>query len=345
MKKLILIILLVQSYTVFSQGKLKSVTVTDSFKCYDFSEEALHFYFDLPEVKNSQYTYHFRYKKSAQIIDIYSNDTLNFKGFIMNVAVQNKHKKKNQYKYIYFFEKVALKDSIAENAGKIMLNKVWNSTYSKEFEKSVIHNLLSESLSLSENLSFNLKKIKEYQSRKHGCVRQHPLNKETANIKSAVHQLDSLIDSQEDFFNNFKNKLKKGRSYDFGFYSYYIKTEKELKAWNDAKPIRNYLLSMKPQIDNSLKEQLDKLYNEEKFNGSGYTITFSKKGRLKSLKSNHETFISRLFNKNTRKDYREAKKLLKQVNLGNLELRYGFERIISFYAKGQGYSIFDYNLY
>ncbi|MUV05420.1 hypothetical protein GN157_17030 [Flavobacterium rakeshii] len=258
----------------------------------------------------------------------------------MNVAAQIKNRKGYDYNYDYCFEKLQLKDSIATSAGKLILNKIYSSPNSNDIEQWE-HNWLDCGRS-----HFNLKQVDEYKTKKYSCYTQQPSTvKDIANIKSAISQLDSTINSQEDFFSNFRNKLEKGKSYYLGFSIMYKMSEKETQQLEENKPQREYLFSMKEQIDNSLKEQLYEIYDGAYFNECycNYTFSFSKKGKLKSLKANHENFISRLFNKDKRKHYKEAKKLLKKLNLSDLKLRHGFTRSIHFYEKG--YNIHDYTIY
>lgn len=90
MKILFLILTLFYLANLFGQENTLRKVVYDTNYTWrnSTSSEIDSFYYNLPVIKNSKYTTHFRIKLTGQLIDFFSNDNKSFKGILTNKITQ-----------------------------------------------------------------------------------------------------------------------------------------------------------------------------------------------------------------------------------------------------------------
>ncbi|SEM31418.1 hypothetical protein SAMN04488008_1153 [Maribacter orientalis] len=292
------------------------------------------FYFDLEPLEHSEKTYHFRYIKSGQIIELYSDDAKRFNGQIVNFIQETKEVKtdygRDNEPTNYVFEKIMIPEIDASKIGQFML-------------ASKSHKIPTDSLINDWNfnwldcgiIKFNHKVDKEISNATFTCAHNQndsvPFVSEIKTLKDTIAQTFQL----KKVFDKFTDKLPKGESYIIdGWISMYKLSEKQLEWWENSKPIREYQKTIKDTIDNYLESELNRLIpnssNLDCFDE--FRLTFNKNGKLKSMVVNMG-FWERLFDKDYKRCRRILKKAFREIRIDFIDPKYAFSRDLHFGRK------------
>ena len=318
-----------------SQNKFQRINLNDKLSWNNSTRDARNeYYFGLKSVSTSKNQYHFRYQNSNQIIDLYSDNGVNFKGKIINTAQENREIKTNygtdSKAFNYIYETEEIQKSAATKAGKFILS---TESYSIPTD-SLIKNWNFNWLDCS-GIDIDYKVKSKLFTKSYSC----PWNqKDSTNY---VIELKTLMDTLNEFLNvknsysQFKNRLPKGKSYTVnGWINMYVMTDKEHEAWKKSEPIRNFQKSIKDTIDNYLEMELNRLIpnSTELKCYDEYRLTFSKNGRLKKM----DVDLG-FWEKFTDKDYKACKRILKRafrkIRIDFIDPKYTFQRDLVFGQK------------
>ena len=321
MKRIIVFFLFLYSFTGLCQKQLQKTSIVEKYWRYDFSEDALNFYFGLKHIKDSPYKYSFRYKQLNRVYNLYSNDTVNFHGTVLNTIVHYNYPDKINHKGEYIYNVMSIEDSIATKAAKIILdNNLFNIPGSKDIEE------WNPNWLDCPGAGFVLKKNTLTKETYYRCPGGQSKNDipEINSITKSIKELNAILDKRNSY-SSFKNQLEKGEHYYTGLNVLYIMPDKQVQRWKDSKPMRVYLKMRQDEINIALQEQIERLY-EEKFDCTynTYMVIFSKKGKLKYIETDE------FFDSDDRKCFRIIKRILKKVDLSKLSLQYGFIRNLNF---------------
>lgn len=128
MKRITLILIfLITSLLSAQQGLTKVALGKDFTARNDVSDSIETTYLNLPETSKSPYKYYFRYRKVGQIVDIFSNDSLTFKGSILNKIIGLKPAKLDGYNSAlpeyYSYETVEIDENDASEIGRLIIKE------------------------------------------------------------------------------------------------------------------------------------------------------------------------------------------------------------------------------
>jgi hypothetical protein len=88
MKYLIVIITLVITINSFGQNDLKKIDLNEKYSWRNHSQDELNeYYFGLKPIKESKVKYLIRFQKDGQIVDLYSNNGIDFSGQLIRVCL------------------------------------------------------------------------------------------------------------------------------------------------------------------------------------------------------------------------------------------------------------------
>ena len=336
-KSFILFIFLI-SLNLFGQKGLTKIDIDNNYELNDnSSDDFVKYYFKLINIKNSNYKIHFRYLKNSQVIDIYSNDNINFDGEILNYLTEQKSIKGSDHtttpnKYVY--EILKLDEKTSNQIGKDILNSNLQEIPDSKEIKNWSQNWLD-----CGSISFILKINSKITEKNFSCPwQQNDSINYVKSLKLIYNRIDNN-DSIKNKFDEFKNKLEKGKSYSNGFLQMYFFTYKESESWKLNKPKRDYLKTIKDTITN----YLDFKVNETITNTNGldcfedYHLFFSEKGKLLEIK------IQGKLDKEERKCIKIIKNRLKNIKIDFVETKYSFERVLHFYNNKP--SVYDNTIY
>ncbi|WGF94039.1 hypothetical protein [Aequorivita marisscotiae] len=336
MKLKLTIIILIISFNLFGQSNLKKVDLNENYSWQNHSEEEINeYYFGLKPITKSVTKYHFRYIKTGQIIDLTSNDGIEFTGQLINETTEYKSikteygndSKANNYVY-------EIKEINKTNSTKVGQYIIKQKTYLIPTD-SLISNWSFDWLDCF-GIGLNYKVNNKIYLKSYTCPwNQIDTLKYVSQIKNTYKYINQTLDLEKEY-SKFTNKLEKGKSYSKDSYTMmYIMTDKENEGWRKGKPIRDYKKSIKDTIDNYLETKLNQLIpNSTELNCyDDYSLTFSKRGKLKSMKVDMG-FWERLFDKDYKKCKRILKKAFKEIKIDFVDPKYEFNRELSFGQKG-----------
>lgn len=338
-KSFFILIVLFLSYNFYGQNDLKKVDIDENYNLNEKSSDVFerHF-FNLIDINTTNYKTYFRYKKDTQVIDVFSNDNINFKGRILNHLIEEKTINDKGYstskpvKYVY--EIVELDDETANTIGKSILNsKIQDIPDYKEIEN------WNQFWLDCGAISFIIKIDSKITDKSYSCPwQQNDSIKYVSLLKSLYNSIDNNK-GIKNIFEEFKNKLEKGKSYSNGFISMYLFTKEESKIWNVNKYKREYLESIKDTISKFLEIKVNEtLKKPNELNCfDDYQLFFSAKGKLINVK------IHGKLDKDERKCIRLIKKSFKNIKVNFIDPKYPFKRILSFYNNYK--SIYDDTIY
>lgn len=321
------LLLLLLTPCVFAQEtSLQSKTI-DTLK--RTSEAYSKFYFGLEPIKTSENAVHIRFYGSKQFVDLYSDDGVNFEGFVLNKAIQYSYgdKKKTIRNSTYFFEYLLID---AENAKKI-------SQWLLEKQFVLVERFPGpEWLYLHcDNTHFEFKYNKIYKEQFYHCPWRQKDSIGLAHIitnnHDSIHQLLKL----DSLYNQFQSKLPKGFSYSSdGYGAIYLYTEKQTELWKKGQPIRDYLDSITPMVKSHVESELLK-YNTDFACYDEYYLYFSENGKCKkisipdyvkpTLKSSLGLSDYLEDKKELRKCLKKIKQVVKPIDLGFINSNYPFQ--------------------
>jgi len=292
------------------------------------------YYFGLESINSSKSKYHFRYEKSSQIIDLYSENGINFKGQIINYIQENKEIKteygRESKAYNYLFEVSKIREDNASKSGQLIIKE---QSYSIPTD-SLIANWNFGWLDCG-SIRFEYK-IKSKIHRKIYTCPQNQLDSikfvtEVKTLKDTIALILNLNKSKD----SFQNKIPKGKSYTIdGWINMYKLTDKQIAYRKETEPIRDYQKSIKDTIDNYLERELNRLIpNSTDLDCfDDYRLTFKKNGRLKSMKVDMG-FWERIFDKDYQKCRKILKKSFRNITIDFVDPKYVFYRNLSFGGK------------
>lgn len=323
------------SISSFSQQEFERKKLNDKYSWNNSTQdERNEYYFGIKPVKSSKSEYHFRYKKSNQIIDLQSENGINFKGQIINLIQENKEVKtdygKDSRAFNYIFERKEIPSSEASKAGQLILNQ---KSYSIPTD-SLINNWSFSWMDCGA-IKFDYKVKTNFYQKTYTCARNQKDSLEfVIEIKKLTDSLSQILELKKSY-DDFNSRLPKGKYYTIGgWIIMYIMTEKQSEGWRNGKPIRDYKKSIKDTIDNYLELKLNELIpNSTELNCyDDYSLTFSKKGKLKSMKVNMG-FLERMFDNDYKKCRRILKKAFRKIKIDFIDPKYEFYRNLRFGQK------------
>ena len=338
-RNLFILFILLITVNLFGQNGLKKIDIDENYKLNESSSDNfVKYYFKLIDLKTSNYKTHLRYLKNSQVIDIYSNDDITFEGELLNYITEQKNIKVNDYnsttpnKYVY--EILKLNNKTANDIGSCILKsniqEIPNYTEIKNWNRNWLD---------CDGISFILKINSKINEKEFTCPsQQNDSIKYVKSLKELYNKIDNN-DSIKYRFDEFKNRLEKGKTYSNGFVQMYLFTSKESEFWNSNKPEREYLKSIKDTITNFLDVKANELFIETNDIDcfEDYHLFYSEKGKLVKVK------IQGKLDKEERKCIKLIKKRLKNLKIDFVEPKYSFERVLSFYNKKV--SIYDNTIY
>ena len=319
-----------------SQSNFERKILNDEYSWNNSSQnERNKYYFGIDSLNLSTSEYHFRYEKSSQIIDLYSDNGIDFKGQIINIIQENKTVKtdygKDSRAFNYLFERKEISNSEATKAGQLILSE--KSYYIPT--DSLINNW-SFGWTDCGAITFDYKVKTSFHHKSYTCAKNQKDSLDfVIKIKKTTDSLQGILDLKK-AYDNFKSRLPKGKSYTIdGWINMYIMTDKQSEGWRNGKPIRDYKKSIKDTIDNYLEFKLNELIpNSTELNCyDDYSLTFSKKGKLKNMKVDMG-FWERLSDKDYKKCKRILKKAFREIKIDFVDPKYEFSRELSFGQKG-----------
>jgi hypothetical protein len=335
LKTLLSLFALFFTFQATAQSEFQRKNLNDEYSWNNSTrEERNEYYFNLKPINSSKSLYHFRYQKSNQIVDLFSENGIEFNGQILNIVQENKDVKTNygtdSKAYNYLFEPKVIRDSIATRAGQYILN---TKAYTIPTD-TLIKNWNSNWLDCN-GIDFNYKVKATIYTKSYSC----PWNQidsvaHVIELKTLRDTLNEIIDLEKSY-SFFKDQLPKGKSYTVnGWINMYIMTDKEYDSWKKAKPIRDFQKSIKDTIDDYLKTELNRLIpnSKELKCYDDYWLTFSKKGRLTKMNVNMG-FWERLADKDYKKCRRILKKAFRKIRIDFIDPKYTFYRGLTFGQK------------
>jgi len=317
MKFTIFIFVIIININLFSQNNLLPADLD-----FDFNQST---------IQNSESRIHIRFKKDCQIVDLQSNNGTDFTGTLLNIIIELK-KTKVDYeidlgpdKYIY--EKLRLKDKLASKIGSQLLSERVFEIPTDTLIKDWNFNWLD-----CGSIYFNFKIDNSFSSTVYTC----PWNQNDSviyvkSIKITYDSITAILDLKSKF-SDFKNKLEKGKYYSNGFWTTYVMSDKQSKRWEDSKPQRDYLNSIKDTITNYLNFRLNELiknpFDLDCFDE--YYLTFSKNGKLKKV-----SIADTDFDRESKMEFKKCKQFIqsifRDIAIDFVDPKYEFTRKMGFW--------------
>lgn len=314
---------------------MNKVDLDENYSWQNHSEEEINkYYFGLKPINDSDNKYHFRYIKTGQIIDLISNDGIEFSGQLTNVITEYKSiktefgKESKAKNYVYEIKK--LDKTISTKVGKYILKQ---KTYSIPADTLISNWNFGWFDCFGISLNYKLKD--KFHLTSYTCPwNQLDSIKYVTQIKNTYKFINHTLELENEY-SKFTSKLEKGKSYSKDSYTMmYLLTDKENKLRKKGKPQRDYLKSIKDTIDNYLEKELNRLIsNSTELNCyDDYHLIFSKNGKLKSMKVDMG-FWERLSDKDYKKCKRILKEAFREIRIDFVDTKYDFYRELSFGQK------------
>lgn len=335
-KSLLILFCLLINIKAISQSQLQKKNLNDEYSWNKSTqEERNEYYFGVKPINLSIEKYHFRYVKYGQIVELRSENGIEFSGQLINEITESKPIKteygSDSKPTNYVFEFVELDKINSSKIGQLILNEkiyqIPTDTLIDNWNFNWLH---------CGSINFYYKTENNISSKTYTCPwNQNDTIKKAKSIKNIDNKLNEVFKLKEKY-SEFTSKLEKGKSYSKdGYIQMYLMTEKESQGWKNGKPIRDYKKSIKDTIDNYLEFKLNKLIpNSTELNCyDDYSLTFSKKGKLKKMKVDMG-FWEKLSDKEYKKCKRILKKVFKEIKIEFVDPKYEFYRELSFGKKG-----------
>lgn len=296
------------------------------------SEDDAIFYAGIQKFEKSSYTFHIRYVQQSQIVDLYTNDNINFEAQLLNKIISQKRKKDKYKAENYIYEIVTLNKYDASKIGKLILQNKW---YALPPGKQI--NGYQSEWNDCESLIFKYKRDTIFSKAVYICPEsQIYSNAEMISFSDYYHSLDSIL-SLKTHWINFAKKLKKGVIYwDGAMGTMYIRTNREEAKFKRLEPKLIYLETVKGSINTYLNNLVEKTKFSEDCHCRGYILTFSKNGKLKYIDDKDSDKQSAYESRQCKK---KIKSIFKNNDLKHLKLRYDFKRSIT--LSNNGVYIYD----
>lgn len=307
------------------------------------------FYYNLSPVNISNKYLHIRISKIGQIIDLTSNGSENYEGFLTNEITEYAYEKLNQEEFEQSVSKRNYYETIplSKFEVKYLIDSLLYSGQLDIPTDSLIPTWNDRFLHCN-SIQLYYKIDEEYKSKSYTCLCEQ---EDTMTYKNIITKNYHLIQSKLSLdlaYKNFMEKLPKGKTYsNDGYRMRFIMTNKQLEWWNKSKPKREYLSSIKESVDKYLNAELLKQEIELKEVDcfERYILKFGTNGKLKKvlIPNYDKPKIYSFFEikeyltekKEIRKCKGKIKRIFRKINLNSLNLEYEMERIISFDYEGR----------
>lgn len=284
-------------------------------------------YAKLPKLENSPYKYHFRYSENNQIADIYSNDTIHFKGRILNNLVlfdENNIAPRKNFKNYYLFSYTKIDPEAATEIGRFIIREHLSEVPSMYDDWSDWCDMFSGCKSIG--LNYKIDKI--ITKKGYHCPQgQSSRSDNVTKIKKLQKDLRSLLE-WEKLFKDFNNKLDNDREYYDGWNSWYIPSKQEKKEWDKNKEARKWLASYDKEINTRLENYITLSKGNIPPEGA-YTLYFSKEGEL--LKIKNGAILHEPYSPLKKESEKQIENLFKNIDLKDMNLEYGFIKVLEVY--------------
>lgn len=278
------------------------------------------YYYELDCIENSPYKIHYRFNIYGTIIDIFSNDSINYKGILTNRITQYhyfKKKQKEDYTRDYIENVFIQKIELAEDKIKLILNYInsvgFNPTEPKNFKPSFE---LIQNGNYYKNLYFN------------------SLNEQKKSETNIISPIDYLYKNLKiDSFNlEFHYFLPRNRTYALGgSTSMYT-----LNHGNITIEDRRYMYSVEDTVNSFLKQKLEEILKKGNRNvicSYNFYITFNVKGKYSKIHYiEHYSSV---------KDYlqilkckKRLKRALRNIKIDFISSRINYQKSILFDSEG-----------
>ncbi len=287
------------------------------------------FYFSLIDIRKTNYTTHYRISSNKQIVDIFSNDNINFQGRLLNYIIEKKEIDLGEYKSIkYYFQYITL-DSLK---AKGIANKFATTNLDKIPTDKLINGWNHDYLHCY-NLKFEFWQNQIYVTNEYNCLNAQ---NDTISYKLIIEQnIDSLKNQfkLEQLYDSFKFDLPMGKSYSFDDYRILYKpTKKEIREYARDKPNREYMNQVNDTLNKYLSDTLTKIFLTKGGFECSYLyfyLNFTKNNRINKV----ETHVSKKSNESE-----EEKKCKDEIKLALRNIQFDFIKPKSNYWKEFYYS-------
>ncbi len=317
MKYTIFIFAIILNINLFSQNNLLTSDLD-----FDFNQSI---------IQNSESRIHIRFIKDCQIVDLQSNNGRDFTGTLINKIIELKKVKTDYGKDLgsdkYVYEILKLKDKSVSKIGTLLLAE-------KVFDIPTDTLIIDWNFNWLDcgSIYFNFKIDNSFSSTEYTC----PWNQDDSviyvkKVKNTYDNITAILDLKSKF-SDFKNKLEKGKYYSNGFWTTYVMTDKQSKRWEDNKPQRDYLYSIKDTISNYLNIRLNELIKNpadlDCFDE--YYLIFAKNGELKKV-----SVVETDFDRESKKEFKKCKRFIQttfeKIKIDFVDPKYEFTRKIGFW--------------
>lgn len=276
-------------------------------------------YARMPRLEDSKYKYHFRYEEFSQILDIYSNDGINFKGQYLNNLMElntDAEVRKKNFHDTYFYSYKEVDPAAASKMGQWIIKEKIFAIPSEEDIDGWVWNIIGG------DGFMNIYKVNDtITTTRYTCPRCQNDTIQGADVLTKFHSDVKSVLSTKKQFRDFNIRFKGGRYYSAYMFSWYAPTRKAKRTWIKNKTAREWLAQYEDEIDTRLKKQTET--NNLILPPEGeYTLYFSKKGKLKKVKPGNM-----IYDPETVIDTQIAKQIeimFKNTDLSDMHLKYDF---------------------
>lgn len=282
MKRTLSIVFLLSTFFLSAQTSEIHITHDPpSVKFDDPMKDSL--YFNLPMVENSKHIIHVRIELEMQRIDIYSDDSINYHGFITNTIPQS-DSRIGWFERIEFenqvFQHVELDSSIAmELANQIFSARIDTFPTAREIESWDNFWLHAKRIGYQFKIgnSYKISSYYAFMNQADSVPYASPIANNYVFIRDSL-GLDTI-------YQEFTDLLPAGYKYTLGYYSVYKSTPEETEAWIAGATRRNYLRANEKRIDSIIHMQLDTMNipTPDCSCFTGFELYFDTDGKMKSI--------------------------------------------------------------
>ena len=316
MKFTIFIFAIILNINLFSQNNLLTSDLD-----FDFNKSI---------IQNSESRIHIRFVKDCQLVDLQSNYRVYFTGTLTNHIIELKKIKTDYGKDLesdnYIYEIIRLDVNACSKIGFQLLTEKVPEIPTDTLIKDWDFNWLD-----CGSIEFDFKIDSSFNLTKFTCPwSQNDSVLYVKQIKRTYDSIVSILDLKSKY-SDFKNKLEKGKYYSNGFWTTYVMTDRQSKRWEDNKPQRGYLFSIKDTITNYLEIKLNlSIKNPTDLDCFDvYYLTFTKHGELKKV-----SVADTDFDRESRMEFKKCKQLIKatfkDITIDFVDPKYEFTRKIGF---------------
>lgn len=343
MKRFFLIFLLFPILSVAQSDGVQTVLINEDYTWDAASRERCDsFYFQLLPVCNTAYNSYIRFSMAGCFVDLYSNDSKNYQGFVTTHTTQFRYKKDKssgmEYssEFQYFYKTIIITPDtatmIAEALFKSGLDTIPTDTLLTDW-----HFLICD----CNTFIFEIKNERTCTYQEYFCPwGQRDTAEHVDTIRKNIKFLLSVLNT-DSLHKNLMNHVPLGYTYSSnGINIEYLLTEREQKHYKKHKPQIEYLETMKDTIDYYLEKEIEKadanldLKSDHISFYDDFFLTFNKKGKLKKVSHHNNPKLFATFYISDMYDIYCTKKIIRKIfrktDLRHLKLKHGFRRSCSF---------------